>query len=68
MYKLEDDFLVSPNVSPSIDWLSRFVLDEYGITFAFNEYQNTCGACFSPNPRISYDRFYRILDFSTFNN
>ena len=28
MYKLEDDFLVSPNVSPSIDWLSRFVLDE----------------------------------------
>ncbi len=68
MYKLEDDFLLSPNVSPSIDWLSRFVLDEHGITFAFNEHQNSCGACFSPNPRVSYDRFYRILDFSKLNS
>ena len=37
-------------------------------TFAFNEHQNSCGACFSPNPRVSYDRFYRILDFSKLNS
>ena len=57
--------LIIPN---EIQYFESFLLEDEGITFAYDEYQNACGACNSPNPRISYDRLFRILDFSGLEN
>lgn len=57
--------LIIPNET---EYFDSFVLGNEGVTFAFDEYQNACGACNSPNPKISYDRLFRILDFSNLSN
>ena len=57
--------LIIPNET---EYFESFLLGNEGVTFAYDEYQNTCGACNSPNPKISYDRLFRILDFSNLSN
>ena len=55
-------------IANEIEYFESFLLENEGITFAYDEYQNACGACNSPNPKISYDRLFRILDFSGLEN